>query len=358
MMVRDDLFLPRVGVVVLNYNGLRWLKDCLSSLSQSHYRNLQVYVVDNGSSDGSADYVRATHPNVKIIKYPSNYGFARAYNMAIHEIDTDYVMLLNNDTIVLNQLWLDKLVNDAETDAAIAAVGCKLVSMDNHETLDSVGSTGIKYWRGFVDIGKHEPDRGQYDDPPIVPFALCGAAMLVRKSAFEKVHGFDERFHSYVEDVDLCWRWRLMNYRILYEPSSLVAHYFSGTAGAKTPTAETLYLSNRNLLRSILKNCGDSLKWALRAYFLFAAFLLCGYSILEPAKAKAILRSVIWNLFNFKETYTRRLLIQSTRIASEPEILRKMYVNVPRQEPNEREVFRRILNTLFERSKPLNGDWT
>lgn len=340
--------LPRVAVAVLNYNGLRWLKTCLPSILRSRYRKLDVYVIDNGSTDSSVKYVESTYPAVKLIAYGKNLGFASAYNAAIHEIDADYVLLLNNDIILLTRSWVEELVKHLESDASVAAVGCKLVTMEDHGILDSVGGMGIKYWRGFVDIGKYELDKGQYDKPPIVPFSLCGAAMLVRKSAFEKTRGFDAEFHSYVEDVDLCWRWRLMNYRILYKPSVRVAHYFSGTAGAKSVNPQKMYLSNRNLLRALMKNCGSSLRWALTTYFLFAALLILGFLILEPAKARAIIRAINWNLLNFRDTYVQRLLIQSTRKAKEDEILQSMYPNFPRYQSMEYSGLRRILNILFE----------
>jgi len=345
---------PRVAVAILNYNGLRWLQECLPSVMRSSYKELDVYVIDNGSSDGSVRYVESEYPAVKLITFKYNLGFAKAYNEAIRIIQADYVVLLNNDVRVLNDNWLDLLVKDAESDNSVAAVGCKLVSMQNHEILDSVGGMGIKYWRGFVDIGKNEPDTGQYDKPPVNPFSLCGAAMLVRRASFEQINGFDEKFHSYLEDVDLCWRWRLVNYRLIYEPSARVAHFFSGTAKAKNVTPWTFYLSNRNLLRAIIKNCGYSLNWALRTYLLFATLLTLGFFIGEPTKARAMAQALGWNLLNLKNTYAHRLLIQSTRQASENEIIRKMYPNLPRFQPKEHGDVRRILNIIFDHEKNVD----
>jgi hypothetical protein len=350
---------PRVAVAVLNYNGLQWLKTCLPSVLRSRYQRLDVYVVDNGSTDGSVNYVESTYPTVKRIAFEKNLGYAGAYNAAVREIQADYIVLLNNDTIVLNDAWLEELVKHVASDTSVAAVGCKLVTMENQSMLDSVGNMGIKYWRGFVDIGKYERDKGQYDKPPVVPFSLCGAAMLVRKSAFEQIRGFDAHFHSYVEDVDLCWRWRLMNYQLLYEPSARVAHYYSGTAGAKSVNPRTMYLSNRNMLRAIIKNCGDSLLWALRTYLLFAALLILGYTVLEPEKAKAMLRALGWNLLNLKDTCAQRVLIQSTRKVKESEIIQSMYPNLPRYESNDYGGLRRFLNILFEsrrRADQVLGD--
>jgi hypothetical protein len=109
-----------------------------------------------------------------------------------------------------------------------------------------------------------------------------------------------------------------------------------------------MYLSNRNMLRAIIKNCGDSLPWALRTYFLFAALLILGYMVLEPEKAKAMVTALGWNLLNLRDTYTQRILIQSTRKVKDSEILQSMYPNLPRYQSKDHGRLRRFLNILFE----------
>jgi GT2 family glycosyltransferase len=343
--------------MILNFNGLRWLKICLPSVVKSTYKNLDLYVIDNGSIDDSSEFVKSNYPNVKLVRFAENLGFAEAYNRAIRDVEADYVLLLNNDTVVLNPEWIEILVDRAEEDSSIAAAGCKLVTMEDHQRLDSVGGMGIKYWRGFVDIGRYEIDRSQYDHPPIIPFSICGAATLIRRTAFEQVGGFDSGFYAYVEDVDLCWRLQLVGYTIAYEPSAKVAHYFSGTSGQKEIGAKKLYLSHRNLLRAILKNCRRSLSWALRNYFLFSFLIAAGYCIFEPRKAVAIARAILWNLFNLRDTYARRLAIQMRTATNEAEILDRMYPKFSRYQPAEHIELRRILNILFEygQSPPSAG---
>jgi hypothetical protein len=343
--------LPSVAVAVLNYNGLRWLPNCLSSVASTKYPNLDVYLVDNGSTDGSVDYVQRTFPRVKVIPHARNLGFAEGYNKAIETIESHYVVLLNSDTVVLNPSWIEHLLEVAASDPKIVAVACKMVSMSDHSILDSVGGMGIPFWRGFLDIGREEHDRGQYDFEEFEPFAFCGGAALIKREVFLETGAFDRKFFLYVEDADLSWRLRLLGYRVSFAPAAKVAHYYSGSAGSKTVDAQKLYYCHRNLLRAIIKNCNSSLCWALRNYCLYSLILAVGFCILEPMKSTAIVRGILWNLFNFRDTYVGRQRIQTSRTTSESEILVRMYPMVPRYEPPDYVELRRILNSLFEYSQ-------
>jgi len=225
-------------------------------------------------------------------------------------------------------------------------LGIRRATQQRHE--DSVGGMGIPFWRGFVDIGREEPDQGQYDQENFEPFAFCGGAALIKRSTFLTLGGFDGRFFLYMEDADLSWRLRLFGYRIAFAPEAQVAHYFSGSTGAREIDARKLYYCHRNLLRAILKNCGTSLGWALRSCLLFTLMMAAGFSILEPRKAVAAAKAVLWNLANLKDTCICRSRIQASRNTSEAEILHKMYPNLRRYQPAERPGLRRMLNVLFE----------
>jgi GT2 family glycosyltransferase len=348
---------PLVALMILNFNGLGWLKICLPSVAKSTYQNLDAYVIDNGSTDGSSEFVKSNYPHMKLVRFNENLGFAEAYNIAIKRVQADYVLLLNNDTVVLTPDWIEALVDRAERSSSIAAVACKLVSMQDHQRLDSVGGVGIKYWRGFVDIGRYETDRGQYDQPPLNPFSACGAAMLVRRSAFERVGGFDSAFYMYLEDADLCWRLWLVGYEIVYEPLAKIAHYFSGTTGQRWIDPGRLYLSHRNLLRAILKNCQTSLWWAVRNYLVLSFIVAAGYSFLEPEKVVPIVKAIVWNLSNLKDTYARRLSLQTIISKDEMLVLSRMYPRVSTHQPPEHSGLRHTLDILFEYSQfPLQSD--
>jgi GT2 family glycosyltransferase len=286
-----------------------------------------------------------------LISFQTNLGFAEAYNRSVAAVDAEYVLFLNNDTAILTRNWIELLVQRLEMNSNLAAVGCKLVTMKNLGVLDSVGVMGIKYWRGFVDIGKYETDRGQYDDRTMTPFSVCGAAMLVRKSCFDLVGGFDSKFFAYVEDVDLSWRLRLRRFKLVYEPAAKVAHYYSGSRETSNLDPEKLYLSHRNVLRAILKNCGSSFGWALRNYFLYTLLLTIGFAPMEPRKTVALVKGVLWNLRNFRSTFASRLQIQGTRGIQEEEILSKMFPKLRRYQPEEHIQLRNLLDLLFEQSQ-------
>jgi GT2 family glycosyltransferase len=316
---------------------------------KTRYPNFETYLIDNGSVDRSVEYVREKYSFVKIIRNSSNLGFAEAYNRAIGQVEAEHIVLLNNDTEVLNRSWLDDLVRVANEDPKIAAVACKMVSMEDHRLLESVGGMGIPYWRGFVDIGREEVDIDQYPDG-FEPFAFCGGAALIRKSAFTQAGGFDEKFFLYFEDPDLSWRLRLLGWKVRYSPAAKVAHYLGGTTGGRDATPLRLYYCHRNLLRTMIKNCGSSLGWALRNYLLFSFLIISGFLTYERKKAILVLKGIAWNIRNLQSAYASRLRIQNRRKVSEPEVLRRMYPSLTRKQPAEHASLRRILNMLFEYS--------
>ena len=319
----------------------------MSSVLDTKYPNYEVYLIDNGSIDRSVEYVQQKYPFVKIIQNSKNLGFAEAYNRAIDQIEAEYVVLLNNDTEVLNPRWLSSFVRIANEGPKVAAVATKMVSMEDHRLLESVGGMGIPYWRGFVDIGREEPDADQYPDD-FEPFAFCGGAALIRKSAFIDAGRFDGEMFLYLEDPDLSWRLRLLGWKVRYAPGAEIAHHVGGTTGGREVTPLRLYYCHRNLLRAIIKNCGSSLAWALRNYFLYSFLIMSGFLIYEPRKAIVVLRAIAWNVRNLKTAYAYRLRVQSRRKVSEREILRRMYPRIARKQPAEYASLRRILNILLE----------
>ena len=337
----------KVAIMVLNFNGMRWLAKCFSSVMKTDYPRYDVYLIDNGSADGSVAYVAKEFPSVKVIQNMRNLGYSEAYNSATKQVDADYYVLLNNDTEVLTSSWVSELVSIAESERRVGAVTCKMVAAADHGELDSVGGMGIPFWRGFVDIGRGERDRGQYDR--FEPFAFCGGAALIRKEAFAQVGGFDERLFMYVEDVDLSWRLRLACWSIRLAPSAKVAHYLGGTMG-RTVTPMKLYYCHRNLLRLILKNCDGSLPWAVFSYLAFTAMMILGFSLFEPRRAIIVLRTLAWNLNKLPNTMKYRRLVQIQRRVDDDTITRLMYPPIPRYQPAEHVILRRILNLFFERA--------
>jgi len=316
---------PKVTIMVINYNGKKWLEQCFRSLAKTSYENTEICLVDNASNDGSLELVRQEFPNVSIIQHDRNYGFAEGYNRAIQMVDADYILLLNNDTQIIDSNWVSVMVNAMQEDNKVAAIACKMLSMENPKLIDSIG--GRCYWwtRGFP-IGLDEEDNGQYDSPRVEPFNVCAGAALVRRDAFTEVGGFDSAMFAAYEDLDLCWRLRLRGYSISYVPSAVVLHYLSGSWGPRI--AAKAYWGPRNFLRSMLKNySAKSLIKALPNYILYTIVVrMLGYLFWfrMPLAAWATLKAVLWNIANLPDTLRERHKIQSTRMIPDEKIIQAM----------------------------------
>jgi GT2 family glycosyltransferase len=239
-----------VTVVIPNWNGTRFLKLCLSSLRHQSFRDFETIVVDNGSEDDSLGFVAENFPEVETIALGENRGIAVAFNIGIEASESEYVVLLNNDT-EQDPGWLETLVRAAEDHPESGLFASKLVDFHDRRVLDGAGDamrlSGLPYR-----LGHGERDRGQFDTPCYV-FGACAAAALYRKSLFEEVGLFDEDFVSYCEDGDLSFRAQLAGHRCFYVPDAVVYHMGSASTGGKrSPTATRL--GTRNSLSLLVKD--------------------------------------------------------------------------------------------------------
>ena len=232
----------RATVVIPNWNGERFLDLCLKSLRDQSFGDFETVVVDNGSVDGSVDFVRERFPDVKVVELGENRGIAAAFNVGVETSDTEFVVLLNNDT-EQDERWLEELVGAADVRADAGLFASKLVDFYDRRILDGAGDamrlSGLPYR-----LGHGERDKGQFDEPGYV-FGACAAAALYRRSLFEEVGRFDEDFVSYCEDGDLSFRAQLAGYRCFYVPGAVVYHMGSASSGGKrSPTATRLGTQN------------------------------------------------------------------------------------------------------------------
>ena len=301
----------KVAVLVLNYNGKRYLKECFESLRSQTYDNYDVFLVDNGSSDGSVRYVNEHFPWVRGIVFKENLGFAKAYNKAIKMVDADLVALLNNDTKV-DREWLPELVNAILEDESIAAVGSKILLYDSPRLLNHAGAKITPTGGGF-DIGLYRRDGKEYNIKKPVG-AVCGAAMLVKKNLFMKICGFDENFFAYFEDIDLCWRMWLCGYKVLYVPTSVVYHKFGGSWGKRLSPIR-LYFGCVNKLRNMFKNL--ELNNLIKGLFFSSVFDIVRILLLLSTKnilgVLAIVRAYKDFVKYLRKTLRQRIKIQKNR---------------------------------------------
>ncbi|MGB3541546.1 glycosyltransferase family 2 protein [Rubrivirga sp.] len=246
---------PRVSVIIVTWNGRELLERFLPSVLATDYPDLEVVVADNASSDGTAEWLGAEHPEVVVARHPDNWLFARGNNAALEDATGSLVCFLNNDVEVPPN-WLRPLVAALEDDA-VAAVQPKLLQVDDRSRFEYAGAAGgfldalaVPFTRGRI-FEALEVDRGQYDDARDV-FWATGAAMLVRRDAFEDAGGFDESFGMHQEEIDLCWRLWRAGWRVRVEPASEVYHLGGASLPAGNP--RKTYYNVRNSLVMVAKN--------------------------------------------------------------------------------------------------------
>jgi len=244
--------MPRVSIVIVSWNALPLLQQCLPSVVATDYPDLEIVLADNASTDGSAAWVEATFPSVKVVRHPENWLFCRGNNEAIPHTTGDYVCLLNNDVEVPPD-WLTPLVETMEAESDVAAVQPKLLQFDDRTRFEYAGASGgfldryaYPFTRGRI-FDTLERDEGQYDDARDV-FWATGAALLLRRAALDEVGLLDERFVMHMEEIDLCWRLWRAGWRVCVEPRSSVYHIGGGSLPQGNPRKTYYNFRNSFLL--------------------------------------------------------------------------------------------------------------
>jgi GT2 family glycosyltransferase len=251
----------KTAIVILNWNGLDFLIKFLGSVVKySPGSDIAIYVADNGSTDGSAEWVAQNYSAVKVLALGSNYGFAGGYNRALEKIDADYFVLLNSD-IEVTEGWLQPLVSFMDLNPDAASCQPKIRSYEHRDQFEHAGAAGcyidkygFPFCRGRI-FSHIEKDKGQYDNPADV-FWSSGACMIVRADAWKEAGGFDTSFFAHMEEIDLCWRFGNSGYRVCYIPESVIYHVGGGTLSYNSPFKT--YLNFRNSLFLLYKNLPDN----------------------------------------------------------------------------------------------------
>jgi GT2 family glycosyltransferase len=247
---------PSVAIVILNWNGCKYLQQFLPSVLKSTYSNYAVIVADNASSDDSVIFLQQQYPAVKIIRLEQNFGFAKGYNEALRQVQADYFILLNSD-VEVQPGWIEPVIELMESDKNIAACQPKILMERNKKMFEYAGAAGgwidklgYPFARGRV-FETCEEDLHQFDNAESI-FWASGAAMFVRPGVYHACGGLDEYFFAHMEEIDLCWRMQLAGYIIMACPQSVVYHVGGGTlpSGSK----RKIYLNFRNNLVMLFKN--------------------------------------------------------------------------------------------------------
>jgi GT2 family glycosyltransferase len=314
---------PLVFVIVINYNGSKYLRTCFSSLEKQTYRNYRIVMLDNASTDSSAEFTAKNFPKVSIIQTKENFGFAKGNNLAIKSAldqGADYIFLVNNDTEAEPNL-LEKLVSAAESEESIGILGPAVFDLETKDSVLEMGMTVDKF--GYPLALKSPSEKNAR------VFFISGCAMMVKSELFRKIGLFDEKYFMFAEDLDLCWRGRLSGYKIIVVEAAKIYHASGGSIlggnikGASYKTnVKRIFLREKNTIRTLIKNYGtSSLFRVVPFYVVLILFEAAIWSILlKPNTSKSLLKAVAWNIKYLPDIFQQRDLVQNMRKISDKEI--------------------------------------
>jgi GT2 family glycosyltransferase len=241
--------MPQISVIIANWNGKQFLLECLSSLRQQSFRDFETILVDNGSQDGSADYVRTNFPEVKLVALPQNLGFTGGNIAGYAQASGEIIVLLNNDTEA-DLDWLQRIYAATQAYPEAGSFASKMMYFDQRNKVENCGfDLGIA--ATTVDVGRDELD-GPARSQPRKVFGACAGAGAYRRTMLEEIGFLDADFFSIYEDVDLSFRAQLRGYDCVYLPDAIVYHRYRSTL-SKTPHRQVFY-SQRNIEFVYLKN--------------------------------------------------------------------------------------------------------
>ena len=301
---------PLVSIVVLCYNGSPHLKTCLDSIEHLTYKNIEVILVDNASTDNSVDIVKSNYPWVRIVSNDRNLGYTGGNNVGARVANGKYIFFLNQDTEI-DCRCLDNLVNVIEKDDKIGICGCKILLFYNRHYFHHAGGEynliGIT-----LDRGRYDFDEGQYNKVENVTFAN-GVALLVRKNLLRKIGLFDPKFFAYNEDVDICLRAWMSGNRVVYVPKAVVYHKLGANFGRLSPI--TIFHASKNNLIILFKNISprEMLFLPMLAFAYRVALITAYLKKREPAKARAVMSAAVWAFKNISHIMCERTALKSVK---------------------------------------------
>lgn len=316
-----------VSIVILNYNGKKYIKNCLESINNQKYSNIELIFVDNASTDDSVIGLERIYPEIKLIINNRNFGSAKGNNIGSKHSKGEYLFFLNIDT-KLDSDCINNLVKTYELDTEIGICACKELSYDG----EVEWNCGIA-----VDIFGYS-----LQGTPKKVFHASSSSLFIKKELFEKLNGFDESYFMYKDDIDLCWRAQLLGYKVIGVPTAIVFHEWGGVTISKSGkklrsgsverekyilNIKKRYYGELNTIRNILKNYSlFTLLWILPFYILINFFEIIFFLIMGKPKAisEVYIKSYFHICKNLKHLFKSRKAIQKQRVVNDFEILKRM----------------------------------
>jgi len=319
-----------VSIIVLNYNGRHYLERCLPSINAQDYKQVEIIVVDNDSTDDSVNWLQQHHPHITIIQNSENFGFCIANNIGIRQSRGDYIILLNNDT-ELDSGFLSAMVATANSAEDVGMVASQILFDHDPTRLDSAGIevdyAGMAWNRHLGLPVADEPTT------PIDVFGPSAAAGLYKRAMLNQIGILDEDYFIYYEDVDLAWRAQKAGWRCIYQPQAKVRHIHSGTTG-QWP-AHKAYLLGRNKLRTMIKNYPTHKLWQHLPLIIFYELAAILYGLLlmrqiTPLKGRLMaLQELPQYLAKRRSIKQYQRTMAPLKPAKKPNLAWKMHRGVP-----------------------------
>lgn len=239
--------MPIVSIIVLNWNGKQYLETCLSSLERQICKNIEIIFVDNGSHDGSVDFVKNRFPGVVILRHEKNLGFSQGVNSGIRISRGKFIATINNDAEA-DENWIKNLLSVMESSQDIGSCASRMMRFYDREIIDSAGIDIYQNGNAY-DRGREKRNTGQYEQEEI--FGACAGAAIYRREMLDRIGLFDEGYFAYFEDVDLSFRMHLFGWKCIYVPDAIVYHIHSATSKSSSPFK--IYFIERNKLWNMWK---------------------------------------------------------------------------------------------------------
>jgi GT2 family glycosyltransferase len=321
---RESSCCPSVSVVVVNFNGREFLRQCLLTLLETDYPNYEVVVVDNASTDGSLAEIEkclGSDSRIRLVRNSENVGHAEGCNIGARVTTGRYLVFLDSDTEFSAVDWLWELVRVMESDKSVGVAQAKLVLAEDMGCLDyvCVGVDALGTWAATYGL----KEEGLRENSEIL--AASSGCCIVRRKVFEEVGGFDSDYFIYDDDTDLSLRARLLGYRVLLVPSARVIHRGGVLRGLKS---RTLYHSSKNRVRTALKNYElRNMWWRFSVLSFFTFMVSVGFVVLGKIdEAKATFRGLLSNVKDFRRIWIKRLSLQSKRRIRDYELVQNGFI--------------------------------
>ncbi len=316
-----------VTVIIVNFNGKEWLKGLLPNLTNQTYKNIQIIIVDNNSSDESTNYVTTCYKSIKLISCKKNEGFAAGNNMGIEKADGEYIILLNNDTWVPKD-YVENFIRVFDKYPNCGIAQSKILFMNESKKIDSCGSF-LTSWGFQYYIGNNKSSNLKKYNKPFKIFSVKGASMIFKKSILIKIDMFNTDYWSYYEETDLCHRALMQNYEIMYWPETYILHAIGGTS-TKFPNKKIQFHNYKNKMNSLITNLETYTLFKILPKFIFLNILISFVWILRGqfGNSMSIYKAFFWILNNLRKIYLQRIRIQSNRKVNDGTLF-KEYMKFP-----------------------------